>query len=58
MRIAEVIPALFPLAMVAHLPGAKRVTEAAYELVAQNRHVLSRWLGLDTCRFDPGPPDS
>lgn len=58
VRIAEVIPALFPLAMVAHLPGAKRVTEAAYELVAQNRHVLSRWLGLDTCRFDPGPPDS
>jgi predicted DCC family thiol-disulfide oxidoreductase YuxK len=58
VRIAEVIPALFPLAIVARLPGAERLAEAAYELVARNRHALSRWLRLDACHFDPQPPDS
>jgi predicted DCC family thiol-disulfide oxidoreductase YuxK len=56
-RIAEVIPALLPLALVARLPGAERVADAAYELVARNRHALSRWLRLDACRFQPEPPD-
>ena len=56
-RIAEVIPALLPLGLVARLPGAGRVTDAAYDLVARNRQSLSRWLRLDACRFDPGPPD-
>lgn len=56
-RIAEVIPALLPLGVVAHLPGAERLADAAYELVARNRQALSRWLRLDACRFEPEPPD-
>lgn len=56
-RIAEVVPALLPLAMVARLPGAERVADAAYELVARNRQALSRWLRLEACRFDPEPQD-
>jgi len=58
LRIAEMIPALFPLAMVARLPGARRVTDAAYDLVARNRRALSGWLRLDACRFDPESPAS
>jgi predicted DCC family thiol-disulfide oxidoreductase YuxK len=56
LRIAEMIPLLFPLAVIARLPGAERVTEAAYEVVARNRRALSGWLRLDACRFDPERP--
>ena len=53
LKIARVIPTLTPLALVGRLPGMGRVAEAVYQLVARNRHAISRWLGVERCRFDP-----
>jgi predicted DCC family thiol-disulfide oxidoreductase YuxK len=49
LRIAAVIPVLVPLAVVGRLPGAGRVADAAYGLVAHNRGTLGRLLRLDRC---------
>ena len=53
LQIARVVPALAPLALVGRVPGMSRIAEAAYELVARNRHAISGWLGVDRCAFDP-----
>jgi predicted DCC family thiol-disulfide oxidoreductase YuxK len=53
IEIARVVPALAPLAVVGRLPGMGFVAEAAYRLVARNRHAISVWLGVERCRFDP-----
>ena len=53
LQIARVVPTLAPLALVGRLPGMGRIAEAAYELVARNRHAISGWLGVDRCSFDP-----
>jgi predicted DCC family thiol-disulfide oxidoreductase YuxK len=53
IEIASVVPALAPLAVVGRLPGMALVAEAAYQLVARNRHAISAWLGVERCRFDP-----
>jgi hypothetical protein len=29
------------------------LAEAAYQLVARNRHAISALLGVERCRFDP-----
>lgn len=46
LRIASVIPVLVPLAIVGRLPGMSGPVEAAYRLVADNRHVISRLLRI------------
>ena len=51
--IASSLPILMPVAIIGRLPGMGRVADAAYDLVARNRHVISRWLGVDSCRFTP-----
>lgn len=51
VRIAETVPALVPLALLARLPGASVVVELGYRLIAANRHRLSRWLGESDCRL-------
>ena len=53
LEIARAIPALTPLALIGRLPGMALVAEAGYQLVARNRHALSRWLGVERCSFDP-----
>ena len=53
LRIAGVVPALAPLALVGRLPGMARIAETAYDAVARNRHAISGWLGVERCRFDP-----
>jgi predicted DCC family thiol-disulfide oxidoreductase YuxK len=44
LRIAAVIPLLVPLSVIGRLPGMSRPIEAAYRLVADNRHAISRIL--------------
>ena len=53
LRIAAALPVLSPLALVGRLPFAPVVIERGYQLVARNRHRLSRLFGLDGCRFEP-----
>jgi predicted DCC family thiol-disulfide oxidoreductase YuxK len=53
MRIAAALPVLTPLALAGRLLFASTVIERGYQLVARNRHRLSRLLGLDGCRFEP-----
>jgi predicted DCC family thiol-disulfide oxidoreductase YuxK len=46
LRIAGVVPALVPLSLVGRLPGLHGTVEAAYRLVADNRHAIGRLLGI------------
>ena len=46
LRIASVIPVLAPLAVVGHAPGMPGIVDKAYGLVARNRHLISRVLGI------------
>ena len=46
LRIATVIPVLAPLALVGHVPGMQGLVERAYLLVARNRRLISRVLGI------------
>ena len=46
MRIASVLPLLAPLAVVGHAPGMPGVVDKAYGLVARNRRLISRVLGI------------
>lgn len=56
LRIAEVVPALRPMALVGRLPLARWWIEVLYRLVARNRHRLSQVLGLEGCSYrGPGP---
>jgi predicted DCC family thiol-disulfide oxidoreductase YuxK len=52
VRIGRELPVLRPAALVAGLPGVRRLVEPAYRVVARNRHRISRWLGLTACRVD------
>jgi len=52
VRIGRALPLLRPFALVAGLPGIRRLVEPAYRLVARNRHRISRGLGLTACRVD------
>ena len=49
IRIAEEIPLLRPLAIVARLPLFGRFVEWTYGRVAGNRHRISQLLGDDAC---------
>ena len=49
VEIARRVPALRPVALVSHLPGAMIVLEWGYRLVAGHRQALSRLLGLRAC---------
>jgi predicted DCC family thiol-disulfide oxidoreductase YuxK len=57
LRIATVLPALAPLSLVGRLPLVRGWIERLYELVARNRHRLSRSFGLDNCRLQATPAD-
>jgi predicted DCC family thiol-disulfide oxidoreductase YuxK len=48
-RIAQEVPVLRPIAVVARIPGGRRFVEWSYARVAGNRHRISRLLGDDTC---------
>lgn len=50
IRIARVVPPLFPIAVIGRLPGGRRLIESAYGLVARNRQRISRALGVQSCR--------
>ena len=54
LQIARVVPALAPLALAGRLPGMSRLADAAYDVVARNRHAIGAWLGVERCVFDPG----
>jgi len=56
LRIAGLVPVLRPLALVGRLPVLRLLVQPAYELVAANRHRLSRLLGDVACRFPGDPP--
>ena len=46
LRVATAIPALWPLAIVARLPGTRPAVEAAYRWVADHRSAISRALRI------------
>jgi predicted DCC family thiol-disulfide oxidoreductase YuxK len=46
LLVASVVPVLVPLAVLGRMPGMRRPVEAAYRLVADHRHVISRLLRL------------
>ena len=46
LRIASVVPVLWPLSVVGRLPGMSGPVERAYRLVADNRHFISRVLRI------------
>ena len=48
-RIAEEVPFLRPIAIVARMPVVSRIVEWTYAQVAGNRHRISRLLGDDAC---------
>ena len=52
VQIGRALPLLRPFALVAGLPGIRRLVEPAYRIVARNRHRISRVLGLTACRVD------
>lgn len=49
LAIADLVPVLKPIAWLGRLPLVRELVEPAYALVAANRHLLSRLLGLDAC---------
>jgi predicted DCC family thiol-disulfide oxidoreductase YuxK len=46
LRIAAELPVLVPLSIIGRLPGMSRPVEVAYRLVADNRRLISRVLGI------------
>jgi predicted DCC family thiol-disulfide oxidoreductase YuxK len=46
LRIAGVVPVLVPLSILGRLPGMRGPVEAAYRLVADNRHLISSVLRI------------
>jgi len=55
IRVADAVPLLRPLAVVARLPLIRSLVEPVYSVVARNRHNLSRLLGDDACTIQPAP---
>jgi predicted DCC family thiol-disulfide oxidoreductase YuxK len=49
LRIAGVVPALRPLAVLARVPFVSPLVEPVYGLVARNRHRISRLFGDEAC---------
>jgi predicted DCC family thiol-disulfide oxidoreductase YuxK len=54
LRVAAAVPALRPLHLVGRLPLGRAGVNAAYRVVARNRHRLSRILRLDRCTYRGG----
>jgi predicted DCC family thiol-disulfide oxidoreductase YuxK len=50
LRIADIVPALRLLALLARLPLVRPLVDTVYAFVARNRHRISRLLGYDACR--------
>jgi predicted DCC family thiol-disulfide oxidoreductase YuxK len=55
LRIASLVPVLRPIAILGSLPLARPLVDAAYDLVAANRHRVSRLVRAHVCRMPPGP---
>lgn len=55
VRIADALPLLRPLGIVARLPLVRILVEPVYAVVARNRHNLSRLLGEEACAIQPAP---
>lgn len=53
VAIAQRIPLLRPLALVARLPLATRLIDGLYRVIADNRSMISRVLRLEACRVEP-----
>lgn len=49
LRIADALPALRPLAILARVPLVRPFVEPVYALIAGNRHHISRLLGEREC---------
>jgi predicted DCC family thiol-disulfide oxidoreductase YuxK len=56
LRIAQVVPALRPLRLLARLPFVRPFVEPVYGLIASNRHRISRLLGDEACVRRGGRP--
>jgi predicted DCC family thiol-disulfide oxidoreductase YuxK len=56
VEIARRVPILWPLGIYARLPFAKAMLDWMYRTFADNRHTISRLLGLKVCRV-PQRPD-
>jgi predicted DCC family thiol-disulfide oxidoreductase YuxK len=56
VQIAQRVPLLRPLALLAELPLAPTLLDAGYRIVARNRHRVSRLLGLDACKVRGSTP--
>jgi predicted DCC family thiol-disulfide oxidoreductase YuxK len=54
-RIAAAVPVLRPLSILGSLPVARGILDVTYDLVAANRHRLSRLLRTPVCRVEPAP---
>lgn len=50
VEISRRVPLLLPLRVFARLPLAMGVLDAVFEAVADNRHTISRLLGLKVCQ--------
>jgi predicted DCC family thiol-disulfide oxidoreductase YuxK len=50
LEIARRLPALRPLTSLASLPFAMAALDVGYRVVADNRHQISRLLGLQVCK--------
>jgi len=53
IRIADAIPVLRPVALLARLPGMRRGIDEMYAVVAANRRRISRVFGDAACPLDP-----
>ena len=54
LRIAAVVPLLWPVADAGHVPGIRQIGDAAYRFVAARRARRGRCTD-DLCRHSPGP---
>jgi predicted DCC family thiol-disulfide oxidoreductase YuxK len=50
VEIARRIPLLRPVTVFTHVPGAGRAADELYRLVADNRQMISRVLGMTACK--------
>lgn len=50
VEIARRVPMLWPLGVYARLPLAMATLDLLYRVFADNRHTISRMLGLKVCR--------
>jgi len=50
VEIARRIPLLRPVTVLMKVPGADRGADALYRVIADNRHAISRTLGMNACK--------